>query len=213
MEPSKPTTDPSYFWQTAANMTTIVLIALLLLTVSAAWPDWYARVFEPAKEIALAIAGCFVARAAWLGVDTWRMQLRGTARFETCRDLLQAVLKAESRLVAARKLSGMTPDQLRQVRRDYINEAQDALIAGEPSLLAAEAVVDVNLANLVRRFAALLIEYRECTRRPLPHSEETMQVLDWYRDGQTNAFTQRVNTLVGQIRSACRHHLEGRAAR
>lgn len=103
MHQRKTTTDPSFFWQTAANVTTIALVSCLLLVVSAAWPEWNARLIEPAASIGTAVAAGFGAWAAWRGVNTWRKQLRGTAHFEASKKLLTAALNLRESVLDARR--------------------------------------------------------------------------------------------------------------
>lgn len=217
MEPSKPTTDPSYFWQSAANITTIVLVAVLggvsLIGACLTWPEWNARVIEPLANIVTAGATCCGVAVAWRGVTTWRQQIKGSAHFEICRELLRATAKAASRFRSARQVRSNDVEKVDRDRKTFLNEASEAMMEAESLMHQAEDLVDEAIGDAMRDFAHLILEFAACLQKAAPRDEHANQVLDSSLGGSSNPFTQKVEAAFEKIKTLCRPHVYGGVAR
>jgi len=63
--------------------------------------DWSAF-FDAVKDIVLGLAAIVTATVAWLGLQSWRKELRGKADFDVARGLLRATSAARFRCAQPR---------------------------------------------------------------------------------------------------------------
>ncbi len=184
--------------------------------------DWTALITTVSGAIvALATAGGVV--AAWVGLDTWKKQLRGTTEYELAKRVLMSVYGVR--------------DSMRAVRDPFISpgEADDAAegdwelsayqnrwgkfveVAREldVGLLEAEVVWENNplrgyRAELNKPIAGLVIAIRHLTQdkrtlRSTLFSEKDEKVL--YAEGDDD-FDKELTRIVGKFEDFIRPHLK-----
>lgn len=202
-------------------------------------PDLFARIVEPLRTfvtIAAAAVGMFVALR---GLQTWRRQLHGTARFDACRKLLEATLTARdafatfrsrythgSEVAEAMKARGLkledlgsdrasVSEGLRYALLDRFRSVFDAVRGVESAVVVAEAVLGPRAREAFQKLRQCYIEAQIALDLEREAQGEQLRLIRRTIssiDEPNNEFTQRIEAAVEGIRQLTEPHIQARFA-
>ena len=218
---------------------------LLLLLVSGflacgvLWPELHARFVEPLKSLVTIGAACVGVFVALRGLQTWRRQLHGTARFEACRKLLEKTLAARDAFtnfrsphmdggeVAAALRSRKLPEPsnlgdrkqfdegFRLAMNDRFEKVFHAVRDVESAVLVAEVVLGPKAREAFQSLRQCYVDAQIALEEV---GEADAEEAKHYRrtlaatHGPQNEFTQRIEAAVEAVRQLTEPHIQARFA-
>lgn len=242
--PSKPSFPVRVYRWCACLVGRLRWVLLLLLVggfvaFGMLWPDLHARFVEPLKSvvtIGAAGVGVFVALR---GLQTWRRQLHGTARFEACRKLLEKTLAARDAFstfrsplmgggeiaAALRARNKPEPTSLADLKRfdeghrlakiDRFEKVFQAVREVESAVLVAEVVLGPKAREAFQSLKQCYVDAQIALENV---GEANAEEAKGYRrilaetHGPQNEFTQRIEAAVEAIRQLTEPHIQARFA-
>jgi hypothetical protein len=203
------------------------------------WPELHARFVEPLKSLATIGAAGVGVFVALRGLQTWRRQLHGTARFEACRKLLEKTLAARDAFTTfrsphmdggemaaalrARKMPEpsnpgdrkLFEEGFRLARIDRFEKVFHALRDVESAVLVAEVVLGPKVReafqSLKRCYVDAQIALEEVGEAGEEEAKSYRRILA-ATHGPQNEFTQRIEAAVEAVRQLTEPHIQARFA-